>query len=112
MMRRMLLAAMLMCLIVGISQARVIDHSKAVAPQSDIWNGLDLSPTFMRHDPIDGGIPSGIDPVGYPKPDFSREPDQPPTFRRHDPIDGGIPQGYDPIIWGVWMLMKSFGGGN
>jgi hypothetical protein len=112
MMRRMLLAAMLICLIVGLAQARSNQDSKAVAPPSSDSNGLDMPFTFMRHDPLDRGIPNGIGPVGVSQPDFTREPAMPPTFRLHEPIDGGIPQGYDPIIWGVWMLMKSFGGGN
>ena len=74
----MLLAAMPMRLVVGLAQARLNHASEAFPPPSSDLNGLDQSPTFMRH----------------------------------DPIGGGNPQGYDPIIWGVWILMKSFGGGN
>ena len=101
MLRRMLLAAMLICLIAGLLQARVNEQSKAIAPQSDAWGGLDQSPTFRRCDPPDRGNP----------PDIWNGLDQSPTFMRYDPPNGGIPQGFDPILWGVWMLMKSFGGG-
>jgi len=125
MLRRMLLAAMLICLIAGLLQARVNEQSKAIAPQSDAWGGLDQSPTFRRCDPPDRGTPpdvwNGLDqsptfrrcdpPDRGNPPDIWNGLDQSPTFMRYDPPNGGIPQGFDPILWGVWMLMKSFGGG-
>ncbi|HEX7342795.1 MAG TPA: hypothetical protein VF398_00920 [bacterium] len=111
MLRRTLLIAMLMCLLVGLAQARVYDDSKAVVPGLDFSRGSEPPPMIARHVPMRGDWSQGHDLEGMSRLD-GREPELPPTIRRHDRIDRGWPHGYDPIRWGFWMLMKSFGGGN
>ncbi len=111
MLRRTLLIAMLMCLLVGLAQARIYDDSKAVAPGLDFTRGHEQPPTIARHVPMRGDWSQGRDLEGVSRLD-GREPELPPTITRQDPPGRGIPQGYDPISWSIWMLMKSFGGGN